>query len=73
MELVKKPTRGSKLDAWFTRHRVQKRDAAAVLGVSPARFTQLLKGIYLTKEWRARLVQELGIPERLLPEHDDGH
>jgi plasmid maintenance system antidote protein VapI len=73
MELVKKPTRGSKLDAWFAQHRVQKRRAAEALGVSPARFTQLLKGIYLTQEWRARLVQELGIPERLLPEHDDGH
>ena len=73
MELVKKPTRRSKLDAWFTQHRVQKQAAAKMFGVSPARFNQLLQGIYLTKEWRARLVQELGIPEKLLPEHDDGH
>ena len=73
MELVKKPTRRSELDAWFARHQVQKQRVAKTLGVSPARLNQLLSGIYLTNEWRARLIKELGIPEYLLPGGNDGN
>lgn len=63
----KRPTRRSELDAWFARHRVTKREASQAVGVSPARLNQLLQGIYLTPEWRGRLIEVLGIPSNLLP------
>ncbi len=65
--LLKRPTRESELDAWFARHRIKKTAAAKVLGISGQRLGQLLRGIYLTPEWRSRLVGEVGVPERLLP------
>lgn len=65
--LLKRPTRESELDAWFARHRIKKAAAAKALGISGQRLGQLLRGIYLTPEWRGRLVGELGVPEHLLP------
>ena len=64
---LKKPTRASELDAWFVRHRLTKTGVGRVLGISGQRVGQLLLGIYLTPEWRSRLIAEVGIPERLLP------
>lgn len=65
--LLKRPTRESELDAWFARHRIKKTSAAKALGISGQRLGQLLRGIYLTPEWRVRLVGELGVPAALLP------
>lgn len=65
---LKTPTRESELDAWFARYRVKKTDVARALGISKTRLGQLLRGIYLGPEWRSRLVGEVGIPERLLPQ-----
>jgi len=65
--MLKRPTRESELDAWFARHRLKKTEVGRMLGVSGQRVGQLLRGIYLTPEWRSRLVSEVGIPERLLP------
>ena len=64
---VKAPTRQSELDAWFALHRVKKAAVARALGISRTRLSQLVRGIYLSPEWRSRLVGEVGIPERLLP------
>lgn len=64
---LKKPTRESELDAWFVRHRVKKTDVAENLGISKTRLSQLMRGIYLSPEWRSRLIGEVGIPEQLLP------
>lgn len=65
--LAKAPTERSKLDAWFSKHRVKKGDAALVLGISRSRLNQLLSGIFLSPEWRSRLIFEIGIPDDLLP------
>lgn len=65
--LLKRPTRESELDAWFARHRIKKAVAGRALGISGQRLGQLLRGIYLTPEWRSRLINELGVPDRLLP------
>lgn len=64
---LKKPTRASELDAWFVRHRLTKTGVGQMLGISGQRVGQLLRGIYLTPEWRSRLIAEVGIPARLLP------
>lgn len=64
--VIQEPTERSRLESWMALHRVRKGVVARSIGASRQRFDQLMNGIYLTDEWKSRMI-EAGIPENLLP------